>query len=250
MNIPEYFSQRASVRNYTAEPIAAADIEAMLAAAAHAPNTGNMQLCSVVVTDDPAQLKALQPCHFSQPAIMNAPVALTFCADIHRFERWCECRDAKPGFDNLQMLLAAMMDATIFAQQFVTIAEMNGLGTCYLGTTLYNAKEIAEVLHLPAGVVPVMTVTVGNPEGVPADAGRLPIEAIVHHGVYHDYTDADIDRLYAEKENRADSQAFVAENNKATLAQVFADVRYPAAVNREFSAKLSQFLAAAGFNLS
>ena len=80
--------------------------------------------------------------------------------------------------------LWGVIDTSLFAQQFVTIAEMNGLGTCYLGTTTYNAGQIAETLHLPSDVVPVITVTVGYPAELPELQERLPIEAIVHHGHY------------------------------------------------------------------
>lgn len=248
MNIPEYFSTRSTIRKYSDKTVSDRDIKAMLEAASHAPTTGNMQLCSVVVTRDADKLAQLRPCHFNQPAAMSAPVMLTFCADTNRFERWCACRDAKPGFDNEQMFLAAVMDAVIFAQQFVTIAEMNGLGTCYLGTTAYNAPEIADVLRLPDGVVPVLTVTLGWPDEPAVDSGRLHIDAIMHNEVYRDYTPAAIDGYYGSKESRADSRRFVAENGKQTLAQVFADVRYPADTNRTFSQKLADYLATHFYN--
>ncbi len=99
-----------------------------------------MQLYSVIVTRDEDAKKRLAPAHFNQPSATGADVVLTFCADFNRFEKWCEARNAQPGYDNFQSLMWAVIDTTIFAQQFCTIAEMNGLGTCYLGTTTYNAR--------------------------------------------------------------------------------------------------------------
>ena len=41
----------------------------MLAAAFHAPNTGNMQWYSVVVTCDENKKQELAPAHFNQPSV-------------------------------------------------------------------------------------------------------------------------------------------------------------------------------------
>ncbi len=100
-----------------------------------------MQLYSVITSATDESKQRLAPTHFNQPCVTGCSVLLTFCIDMHRFYRWCAVSDAKPGFENLQMLMAAAIDCSIFAQQFNTIAEMNGLGCCYLGTTAYNAPQ-------------------------------------------------------------------------------------------------------------
>ncbi|MFN2313916.1 MAG: NADPH-dependent oxidoreductase, partial [Bacteroidales bacterium] len=106
-----------------------------------------------------------------------------------------------------------------------------------------------EILELPAGVVPVTTVTMGWPALVPEQPDRLPLEAVVHYERYHDYDTAAIDDLYRAKEARADSQQFIAENGKKTLAQVFTDVRYKKADNEYFSAKYLEVIRSQGFSL-
>lgn len=112
---------------------------------------------------------------------------------------------------------------------------MHGLGCCYLGTTTYTAPEIAKVLNLPKRVIPLVTLTVGYPEGDAPVSDRIPIEGIIHEEAYHDYTVEDIRDIYAEKEAREDSRKFIEENGKTTLAQVFTDVRYPRENNERFS---------------
>ena len=247
----KYFNNRTTIRNYSSKIIDNELLNDMLEAAAHAPTTGGMQLYSVIVTENEEMKQRLMPCHFNQPMVAQAPVVLTFCADFNRFVKWCQRRNAEPGFDNLQSLMSAILDVTIFAQQFNTIAEMQGLGCCYIGTTTYNAKEIAEVLHLPRLVVPIITLTVGYPdESVqPVATERLPLHGIVHHETYQDYTAHDIDEIYAEKESLPVNQGFVKENNKQTLAQVFTDVRYPKAVNEEFAKRLYDYIKAAGYQI-
>ena len=44
------------------------------------------------------------------------------------------------------------------------------------------------------------TITVGYPDGIPAQVDRLPLEAAVHDEKYHDYTPEEIDKLYARSE--------------------------------------------------
>lgn len=243
----EYFKNRRTVRQYTDKDISDKLLTELIEAASHAPTTGNMQLYSVIVTHDEDNKRRLAPAHFNQPCLMSAKVVLTFCADFNRFVKWCGQRKAQPGFNNLQAWLWAVEDTMIFAQQLVTLAEMHGLGTCYLGTTSYNAAEIARTLGLPDMVVPVITVTVGYPATMPDQPDRLPVEAIMHRENYKDYSSDDIDRIFAEKENRDDSRRFITENGKETLAQVFTDVRYPRADNEHFSKAYHDFIREKGF---
>lgn len=236
-----YFKTRRSIRKFTDKEVSNELIEKMLQEAMQAPTTGNMQLYSVVVTRDDEMRDKLSPCHFNQPA-SKAPVLLTFCADTNRFVKWCESRGAVAGFDNLQSFMAAVFDTTIVAQQFCTIAEMNGLGTCYLGTTTYTAPQIAELLELPDRVVPLLTVALGYPAEDGAVSDRLPVSSILHYETYKDYSNEDIDKAYSYKESLEENKGFVKENGKKTLAQVFADVRYPKSNNEQFSEIFSDFL--------
>lgn len=175
----DFFINRRSVRNYSKRDVDDKMLREMLREAAQAPTTGNMQLYSVIVTRSDEGKAALAPAHFGQPAVTGAAVVLTFCADFNRFVKWCEASDAKPGYDNFEMFMCAVLDTAIVAQQFVTIAEMRGLGTCYMGTTTYNAPQIGAALQLPKLVVPVVTVTVGWPEGETEVSDRLPLDSFV-----------------------------------------------------------------------
>lgn len=248
MSIQPYFSQRATVRQFTAQVPSDTLLLDLLQAAMHAPTTGNMQLYSVIFTHSEENREALNAAHFNQPAATDAPVLVTFCADCNRMTRWCELSGADPCFDNFQSFVAAWLDTALLAQQFVTVAEQAGLGTCYLGTTTYNAPQIAEALALPRLVVPVCTLAVGFPKEKPAPTPRLACEALVHTSSrYNDYSDNTIRAIYAPMEADPQNQAFVAENNKQNLAQVFSEVRYPRANAELFSKIYSDFITSQGF---
>ena len=236
-----------SIRKFRSEPIAPEVLQDMLEAASRASTCGNMQLYSLIVTQSRELREALAPCHFNQPMVKGAPVVLTFCADFRRFSKWCEQRNAVPGYDNLMSFMNASMDTLLVAQTFCTLAEEAGLGICYLGTTTYNPQMIIDTLQLPKLVFPITTITVGYPDGTPAQVDRLPLEAAVHQEVYHDYTPEDIDRLYEYKESLPENKQFIEENKKETLAQVFTDVRYTKANNEYFSDVLLKVLKEQGF---
>jgi nitroreductase len=241
-----YFTRR-TVRKYESRGVDESLLERILTAGTRASTTGNMQVYSIIVTRDDEMKRRLAPAHFNQPMVTQAPVVLTFCADFNRFNLWCRQRDAEPGYDNFLSFMTAAIDALIVAQTVCCAAEEEGLGICYLGTATYNADRIIEVLELPKGVVPVATVTIGWPAVIPDQPDRLPLEAVVHYEKYRDFTPDLIDELYREKESRADSQQFIAENGKRTLAQVFTDVRYKKADNEYFSAKFLEVIRDQGF---
>jgi nitroreductase len=243
----EGLKNRRTVRKYLKKDITDEVLNELLEVACRASNTGNMQLYSMIVTRSDTQKQLLAPAHFNQPMITNAPVVITFCADVNRFVKWCAERNAEPGFDNFQTFMAAVIDSMLVAQTFCNAAEEMGLGICYLGTTTYNADKIIEALKIPRLVVPVTTVTVGYPDGMPDQVERLPLEAMIHNEMYADYTSDDINRLYESKEALADNKKFVLENNKETLAQVFTDVRYTKKNNEFFSETFINVLKEQGF---
>ncbi|MBR4713231.1 MAG: NADPH-dependent oxidoreductase [Paludibacteraceae bacterium] len=234
--------KRRSIRKFKETDVPNELLNELFTAAFQSSTTGNMQLYSVIVTRDKKKKEELAPAHFNQPAYANAPMVLTFCADFNRFTKWCEQRNATPGYGNAESLICAILDTTIAAQTFCVAAERKGLGICYLGTTTYNPKEIAKVLNLPKLVVPIVTLSVGYPDENPPVSDRLPIDGIVHYETYKDYTPERIDEIFQGKEALHENKKFVKENGKENLAQVFTDVRYSKKDMEFFSQKLRDFI--------
>lgn len=245
--ISDRLLNRKTIRKYSSEPLDDKLLNDILAKGCRTSTTGNMQVYSIIISKDEEKKRVLAPFHFNQNMITEAPVVLTFCADFNRFNRWCRLNDAEPGYNNFLSFMTAAIDALLIAQTVCIAAEAKGLGICYLGTTTYMAHKIIEVLKLPKGVVPITTVTLGWPAENPEQVDRLPLSAIIHNEVYTDYTDDNIKQYYRDKELRNDSQQFINENNKKTLAQVFTDVRYKKADNVHFSKILLQVLKDQGF---
>lgn len=238
---------RRTIRRYADKDVPADLLNRLLDEALRTQTMGNMQLYSVVVTRSDEVKKQLAPAHFNQPMVTEAPVVLTVCADFNRATKWCEQRKAAPGYDNLLSFMNAATDALLYTQTFCNLAEEEGLGLCFLGTTIYMPQTIIDVLHLPRLVVPVATLTVGWPDENPPLTDRLPPASIVHNETYHDYTPSDIDLAYREKESLPENKEFLKLNNKETLAQVYTDIRYTRKDNEAMSEGLLQVLRSQGF---
>lgn len=238
---------RKSIRKYSSKDVSEELLNKLLQEAERTPTMGNLQLYSVVVTRDKDMKKKLAPAHFNQPMIEGAPVVLTFCADFRRTSLWAENRKAVPGYDNFLSFMNAATDALLYCQTFTILAEDAGLGTCFLGTTVYQPSAIIDILKLPKLVMPIATITIGWPDENPQQSDRLPLESIVHKETYKDYTPESIDKFYTPKEQLPENRHFVEINHKETLAQIFTDIRYTKKDNEAMSAGLIEALKKQGF---
>lgn len=242
MDTKKLFDLRRTVRHFSDRDVSDGLLDSILERAMRAPTCGNMQLYSVVVNRKSAERRELEKLHFDQPAATGCPVMLTVCADYGRFTRWCRLSDADPGYDNFLSFMNCMTDAVIYAQQIVTIAESEGLGTCYLGTVVYNARQISDMLSLPELVVPVACIALGYPAGEGEASERLPLAAVRHDGSYRNDSDSRIMELFRAKDDYPANAVYVEENGKRNLAQVFTDVRYPRSLNEAVSQQLVDLL--------
>ena len=236
-----------SVRNYTSQPVDLALLQQILEAGVRASNTGNMQLYSMVVTTDRAIRTRLAPCHFNQPMVTEAPVVITFCVDVRRFSLWCRARGAEPRYDNFLWFVSGMTDTILAAQNVTLAAESEGLGVCYLGTVLYSAERIVEILQLPEGVLPVATLTMGYPATMPPLTDRLPLDGVIHWQQYHDYSPEAIDAIWAEKEASEETKELLKVNELPNLARIFTERRYTASDNLSISRAYFETLKKQGF---
>lgn len=238
---------RKTIRKYSDKPVSDELLNRLLSEAMRTQTMGNLQLYSVVVTRSEEMKQKLAPAHFNQPMVTQAPVVLTICADFNRTTKWAECRKAHPGYDNILSFLNAATDALLYTQTFCNLADEEGLGYCFLGTTVYNPQQIIDTLKLPRLVMPVATITLGWPDENPPLSDRLPLESVIHTETYTDYTPELIDKYYAEKEALPENQEFLKINNKETLAQIFTDIRYTKKDNEAMSATMLETLKRQGF---
>lgn len=244
-----------SIRKYKPDSIPEEVLSRILTAGSRASSSGNMQPYSIIVTTDEAIKKELLPHHFDQSMVMDAPILLTFCSDFHRMRLWLENNDAPENFDNFMSFLIGMIDATLASQNVALAAEAEGLGICYMGTTLASNKKISEVLSLPKHVVPVVGFSIGYPDECPEIRDRLPMEGIIHRETYQDYTKDQIQQIYNKKESEGmkrymshpELKQMIEESGVKNLAQVYTKVKYTKESHIKYSMDVFDCLREQGF---
>ena len=165
-----------SVRAYQARPIEPELVDRVLAESlAGSSSSGNLNMVSVIKTRDAERKVRLADLHFGQPMVLQAPLVLTFCADTFRTRQW---------------------------QTTALAFESQGLGICYMGTTLHSMGAIAEFLDMPENCLPVTSMVVGWPAESPAQRDRLPVEAWIHDERYERPSAEQIDARFGERERR------------------------------------------------
>ena len=146
MNFYQLIENHKSIRKYKSDPVPEIMLNRILGTALRASSSGNMQCFSIIVTKNKTLKKKLYKLHFNQEMVLQAPIVMTFCSDFHRMRKWLKISNAPDNFDNFMSFMIGAIDATLASQNAALAAENEGLGICYMGTTLANCYKIAKLL--------------------------------------------------------------------------------------------------------
>ena len=176
-----------SVRAYKPDPVPPGTLETMIAAAASAATSSNMQWWSAIAVTDPAVKKELAVIAGNQKHIEKCPLYIAWVADMARNQRISEAE--KVAFETmpwLETFMVACIDVALAAQNAVIAAESLGLGTVYIGAMRNDSVRVAQLLGLPPQAFVVFGLCVGHAD--PATKAevkpRLPQSAVLYHGRY------------------------------------------------------------------
>jgi len=255
IDIFEVLENHTSIRKYKDKSVSQEILDKVLSAGLRASSSGNMQTWSVIITSDYEIRKRLFKAHFEQEMLLEAPLLFTFCCDFHRMRRWIKLRNAKDNFDNLMSFMIGAIDATLAAQNIALAAEAQGLGICYMGTTLASCDTIAKILELPPNVVPVAGYVMGYPDESPQLRDRLPLKSLVHREKYNHPSDEEILATYKEREEKGwerymsfpKLRKLIEESGVENLAQVYTQVKYTQESHKEFSQNILRCLSQQDF---
>lgn len=154
-----------SVRAYRPDALPEGTLETAIAAAQSAATSSNLQAWSVVAVEDPVRKARLAALAANQKQIVQAPLFLVWLADLSRLARVAEARGVEvEGIHYLELLIVAIVDAALAAQNAVVAVESLGLGTVYIGAIRNDVTAVARELALPAHVMPLFGLCVGWPD--------------------------------------------------------------------------------------
>lgn len=159
-----------SIRKFTEQPLTGAQLEAIMASAQAAPSSSFLQASSVIRVTDPELRQSLMALCGNQAYVAAAAEFWVFCADFHRHLQWVP--EAKTGF--AEQLLIGAIDTALMGQNALTAAESLGLGGVFIGAVRNHPHELAALLGLPRGVIPLFGLCLGYPAQDPEPKPRLP----------------------------------------------------------------------------
>ena len=107
----ETIYQHGSVRHYKPDPVPREMVETIVKAGQQASTSSNLQMLSVVALTDPEKRTRIQGYCGGQRHISQAPVFLTWIADLSRLYRLSEAHGYKMEAGQLENFLLAVVDA-------------------------------------------------------------------------------------------------------------------------------------------
>jgi len=176
----EQIHRHFSVRAYKPDAVPADLVETVVVAGQRASTSSNLQTYSVVAVTDPAKIERLAELSGGQKQIRQAPVFLTWCADLSRLDRICRARGYEQVAEHVESFLVAAVDAALAMQNAALAAESLGLGMCYIGALRNHTAEAIELLELPRLDFPISGMALGWPAAEPFIRPRLSLEAVLH----------------------------------------------------------------------
>jgi FMN reductase (NADPH) len=201
---------RRSILEFRSDDIPQEVMDKVLRAALRASGPGGTikggyrgsQPLSIIEVRDKERLRQLNEllCEGRRSCIETVPVALIFCVDTHRMNRWAALSGGVPHFRGIGVLWVALRAVYTAAQNAVIAAESLGLGSQYIQEIVWQPYKTLDFFELPPQVLPVAMLILGYPASRPQLAPSLPLEAVVHKEVYRDPDDKELLGYFDEKE--------------------------------------------------
>lgn len=178
---------RRSIRNFSGEPVSAADLEQILRAAQQAPTSINAQHISLIVTRDKETIRKIAEIAGGQPQIASAEVFVTIVIDFHRTAEACALAGATQVIErSAEGIVAGAVDAGIMLSALQTAAGALGYGTTPIGGIRRAPEAMIELLKLPPKTYPVVGTTIGVPDAtkLPQVKPRVPLDSFALNEIY------------------------------------------------------------------
>ncbi len=195
----DVFWHHRTIRHFLPDPIPHEHLDVILRAAQRAPTDATAQMYTLMRITDGDLRDRMAELAGGQAHIRECAEYFIICLDVYRLRRLIEHRGGAYGMGYRVALIFGTLDAGLAAENLALAAEMLGYGTCFIGGIQNAVDEIARVLQLPPGVLPVCGLCVGvpDPERAPeTPRPRLPRHLVVHENTYRDYTPDDLDAAY------------------------------------------------------
>jgi nitroreductase len=177
MEVMKAIRDRRSIRIYNSEPVKDEVINSVLEAARWAPSWANTQCWEFIVIKKEETKHRLADTlalwNSVRQDIAQAPLIIVACARLGR----SGFKDGELSTDKGDWY---MFDVALAMQNLALAAHALGLGTVHIGA--FDAREVAQILKVPDGVVVVEM----TPLGYPAEEGNNPYRKSLSDMVFYE----------------------------------------------------------------
>ena len=153
----DFLLGRRSIRVYSPGEVSKPVVTKLLESAMAAPSAMTKDPWRFVVVRDKQTLSKLATLHPGAAMLSSAAMAIIVCGDLD------------VAFD--RQISYLLQDCSAATENLLLAAHAQGLGACWVGIHPGEAliKQVRELLSLPAAVIPVAVVSLGQPgEQLPA----------------------------------------------------------------------------------
>ena len=161
-----------SIRQYQDKPVSQEVVDTILNCAQRAPTSSYLQSYTIIQVEDKEKRAALMEFSGGQKWLVNAPLVLLFCGDLHRDDQLLHPADQNV-LHNAELFTVAVSDASLVAQRAFIAAQALGLGGVIVGGVRNETAKMARLFDLPELVFPLYALCLGYPESVPVQRPRF-----------------------------------------------------------------------------
>ncbi len=188
-----------SIRQFTDKPVSDELVADIVKTGLTAATSSNLQATTVIRVRDEKTRGVISEVGGGQTQIVDAPVFIVWCADLHRTRLACEMAGGSMTSGMTEQFIIATVDVSLAAQNAVIAAEAEGLGICYIGAIRNDPQVVTDLLELPDDVYPVFGMCLGYPDQDPEVKPRLPLDVVFKEERYEDGRDQDRIASYDEE---------------------------------------------------
>ncbi|MBC7130604.1 nitroreductase family protein, partial [Candidatus Bathyarchaeota archaeon] len=164
----------------------------ILLAGIRAPSAGNIQPRTFIVVDDKVTREKLYELCEGQAFMMDAPVWIVVCLDLHRHMKAAEITGVDYDFTGILPYTFGVLDVALSLENMVIAAEALGLGSVIIGSIIEHPEKAKEILKLPEHCLALAILCIGYPKVKPKRRVKWGYNVIVCKNRYKEITLEDV----------------------------------------------------------
>ena len=170
----------------------------ILEAGINAPSAGNIQPRTfIIIKDETVKAQLYELCE-KQRFMLDAPLWIVICVDLHRHLKASELSGVKYNFTGILPYTFAVLDAALSLENMVLAAEALGLGSVIIGSIIEHPEKAKQILKLPKHCLAISILCVGYPAESPPKRKKWDYDVIVCKDHYREITKEDVEKYWKE----------------------------------------------------